>query len=99
MRKRPALWVGALWVRCGRCAGEPNLATITGPGMTAVWPRRNGRWVCYPRKGSPTEFTHMFTCKLCGASEKVSGERLDRWWAEFAATGRQRDVRYLFRDR
>lgn len=94
----------ALWLRCGRCAGTPNLATVTAgtgfPGeVFGVHPRRDGRWYAYPRKGSQAEFTHVFACKVCGYTEKVSGERLGGWWGEFAATRRRRDVRYLGRDR
>jgi hypothetical protein len=87
-----------LWLRCGRCADTSNLATVTGPGLS-VYPRPDGSWHAYPRKGSPAEFTHLFRCRVCGYREKVGGERLDEWWAEFAATGRHRDVRYLGRDR
>ena len=93
-----------LWLRCGRCAETPNLATVSGgtgfPGEAfGVHPRRDGRWAAYPRKGSPDEFTHQFWCKACGASYKVSGGRLAAWWQEFAATRRRRDTRYLGRDR
>ena len=100
-----------LWLRCGTCAAAPNLATVTPaaapripgspplPGeVLVVQPRRDGQWTAYPRKGSSTEFTHVFDCRRCGASYKVSAQRLAGWWSKFTAARRPRDVRYLGRD-
>lgn len=108
MTGRPA----TLWLKCGRCADTPNLATVTSslrprpvkapalPGDDlVVVQRRYGRYTPYQRKGSPDEWVHKLGCKLCGYEEKISGERLAAWWAEFTATCRARDVRYLGRDR
>lgn len=103
--------VPTLWLRCGTCGGAPKLATLSAAGApritgAVVLPEENvillprrpaGRCKAFPRKGSPREFTHLVEC-ICGARYKVSAQRLAGWWAEFAATGRQRDTRYLGRD-
>jgi hypothetical protein len=58
--------------------------------------RRDGQWAAHAL--GPAAFSHKIGCRRCGAEHRISSERIAKWWEEFTATGRRRDVRYLGRD-
>lgn len=76
---------------------RPDHLVLPGERLVIDW-RRDGTWTATP-VSAPDAWAHKIGCKRCGTRYPIAASRIERWWEEFAATGRPHDVRYLGRDR